>query len=163
MPSQGTGLDVWIMPMDGSRQVRPFVQTKFNEDSPRFSPDSRWLAYVSKETGAPEVYAQPFPGPGRRVRISTGGGTLPIWSRDGRELYYREGTGLIAVKVSTAAVDLASQRPERLFRRSTRDPYDVASDGRFLMMEPVEAKAAPAPIAIVLNWLDELKARLPPK
>lgn len=101
--SPDTGSDVWVMPVDGIGQARPLVQTKFDEHSPRFSPDGRWLAYVSNETGAAEVHAQPFPGPGRIVRISTKGGTFPIWSRDGRELYYREGTGLIAVKVSTTA------------------------------------------------------------
>lgn len=160
--SPDTGSDVWVMPMDGNGQARALVQTKFDESSPRFSPDGRWLAYVSNETGAAEVHAQPFPGPGRIVRISTKGGTFPIWSRDGRELYYREGTGLIAVKVSTAAVDLAPQRPELLFRRSTLDRFDVSSDGRFLMMERVEAKVASAPIAIVLNWLEELKSRVRP-
>ena len=158
---QDTGLDLWIMPMEGNRQARPFVQTKFDESRPRFSPDSRWLAYVSKETGRSEVYVQAFPGPGRRVRISADGGEVPIWARDGRELFYRNGADLMGVKVITSALDLAPQTAERLFSTTNSFGYDVASDGRFLMAEPLEAKAPSAPIAVVLNWTEELKARLP--
>jgi Tol biopolymer transport system component len=174
-PSPETGWDVWVMPMDGKRQARPFAQTRFNEGSPRFSPDGRWLAYVSDETGRAEVYAQPFPGPGRRVRISADGGAVPIWSRDGRELFYQRGgpastsigtgpaagTDVMAVRVIADAGDLSPQRPELLFRKIAKSAYDIAPDGRFLMAEPVEATAASAPIAVVLNWLEELKQRVP--
>jgi len=145
-----------------------FVQTKFNEGQPRFSPNSRWLAYVSDETGRNEVYVQPFPGPGRRVRISTDGGEAPIWSRDGREVFYLSGAELMAVKVSAGAVDLSPQKPERLFRKNRCSlcsglEYDVAPDGRFLMIQPLEGTVPSAPIAVVLNWSEELKARVPMK
>ena len=151
------------MSMNGNHQTRPFVQTKFNEGQPRFSLNGRWLAYVSDETGRDEVYVQPFPGPGRRVRISTDGGEAPIWSRDGRELFYLNDAELMAVKVTAGAVDLSPQKPERLFRKTTGLQYDVAPDGRFLMIEPLEGTVPSAPIAVVLNWSEELKARVPMK
>src|SRR4029077_11465276 len=97
--SPDRGWDVWTMSMDGNHQTRPLVQTKFNEGQPRFSPDGRWLAYLSDETGRNEVYVQPFPGSGHRVRTSTAGGEEPIWSRDGRELFYFKDADLMAVKV----------------------------------------------------------------
>ena len=166
--SPNRGEDVWTMSMDANHQTRPFVQTKFNEGQPRFSPNSRWLAYVSDETGRNEVYVQPFPGPGRRVRISTDGGEAPIWSRDGREVFYLSGAELMAVKVSAGAVDLSPQKPERLFRKNRCSlcsglEYDVAPDGRFLMIQPLEGTVPSAPIAVVLNWSEELKARVPMK
>jgi serine/threonine-protein kinase len=157
--SSDTGWDLWTMPMDGHRQARPLRQTKFNERNPHFSPDGRWLAYVSTETGRAEIYAQPFPGPGHRVQVSTDGGRVPIWSRDGRELFYRKDAELISVKVNSKAADLSPQKPERLFSKSNADVYDVASDGRFLSSEPVEDETASAPIAVMLNWSDALKTK----
>jgi Tol biopolymer transport system component len=91
-----TGVDIWVLrmgdPSASSGQVRkaqPFLRTPFNESVPRFSPDGRWLAYISNESGRFEVYVQPYPGPGGKWQISTEGGMEPVWNRNGRELFYR--------------------------------------------------------------------------
>ena len=83
--SQG---DIWVLPLLGDRKPIPFVQTQFSEWDAHFSPDGHWLAYVSNESGRPEVYIAPFPGPGGKWQVSTAGGILPRWRRDGRELFY---------------------------------------------------------------------------
>ena len=71
------------------RKAQPFLRTPFNETAPRFSPDGRWLAYISDESGRFEIYVQPYPGPGGKWQISTEGGTEPVWNPNGRELFYR--------------------------------------------------------------------------
>ena len=80
--------DIWTLSLEGDRRPHPFLQTPFNEQYPDLSPDGRWLAYVSNQSGRVEVYVQPYPGPGARQQISVDGGTAPAWSRDGRELFY---------------------------------------------------------------------------
>ena len=127
---------------------------------PRFSVDGRWLAYVSNETGRAEVYAQALQGSRSRVRISPDGGDAPVWSRDGRELFYLQGADLMVVPVLAGALDLAPQKPVRLFTTAISFGYDVAADGRFLMAEPVTTKPTSAPIVVVLNWFEELKAEM---
>src|ERR1700676_5576985 len=92
------------VPSQASVQVRkaePFLRTPFNEGAARFSPDGRWLAYISDESGRFEVYVQSYPGPGGKWQISTEGGTEPVWTRNGRELFYRSGDKMMAVDVAT--------------------------------------------------------------
>src|SRR5437867_11494442 len=95
-----TGPDVWVLPID-ERKPRAFAQTKFAEGSPKFSPDGRWIAYASNESGRNEIYVQAYPGPGPKVQVSAEGGTDPVWRGKGGELYYRNGDYLMAVAVST--------------------------------------------------------------
>jgi hypothetical protein len=144
---------------------RPFLKTRFNEGAPEFSPHGRWLTYVSDESGGPEIYVQPYPGPGGKWQISTDGGTEPMWSPNGRELFYRSGTRMMAVDVTTQA-GFSAGKPRMLFERlyfSTPFPqtfprYDVSSDGqRFLMMK--QADPVPTQINVVQNWISELKGR----
>jgi hypothetical protein len=80
---------VWVVPMQGDAQPSLFLESRFNLSHPEFSPDGRSMAYVSNESGTQEVYVQPYPGPGENVRVSTNGGVEPLWSRNGRELFYR--------------------------------------------------------------------------
>jgi eukaryotic-like serine/threonine-protein kinase len=170
-----TGYDIWVLrmgdPSPGSGQARkaqPFLRTQFNESVPRFSPDGRWLAYVSDESGRYEIYVQPYPGPGGKWQISTEGGTEPTWNPNGRELFYRSGDKMMAVDVTTQP-GFAAGRPRMLFEHSyvptpgTNSNYDVSPDGqRFLMLKPSEsAQAAPTQINVVLNWFEELKRRVP--
>jgi len=170
-----TGYDVWVLrmgdPSAGSGQVRkaePFLRTPFNEGSARFSPDGRWLAYLSNESGRYEVYVQPYPGPGGKWQISTEGGTEPVWNPNGRELFYRSGDKMMAVDIATQP-GFAAGKPKVLFEGqylptpATFPNYDVAPDGqRFLMLKPIEqAQAAPTQINVVLNWFEELKRRVP--
>jgi serine/threonine-protein kinase len=150
------------------RKVQPFIRTPFNESAPQFSPDGHWMAYVSNESGPNEIYVQAYPGPGGKWQISTEGGTEPVWSRNGRELFYRNGNKMMAVDVATQP-SFTGGKPRLLFEGpyvptpATFPNYDVSSDGqRFLMLKPSEsAEAAPTQINVVLNWFEELKRRVP--
>ena len=154
------------MTADGS--VEPLAETQANERAPRFSPDGRWVAFLSDESGRDEVYVQPYPGPGPRTLVSTEGGVEPVWSRDGTELFYRQPDlpGLMGVQVTTEA-EFRAEPPQALFggRFNFFPPivgaanYDVSPDGqRFLMVTPTPG---PEGIRVVTNWIDEL-ARLVP-
>jgi eukaryotic-like serine/threonine-protein kinase len=162
-----TGLDIWVMRMS-DRKAQPFLRTPFNESAPRFSPDGRWLAYISDESGRFEIYVQPYPGPGGKWQISTEGGREPAWNPNGRELFYRSGNKMMAVDIATLP-SFAAGKPRVLFEGPymptplTTTNYDVSPDGqRFLMIKPTEqAQAAPTQINVVLNWFEELKRRVP--
>jgi Tol biopolymer transport system component/predicted Ser/Thr protein kinase len=163
-----TGSDIWVLRLS-DRKPQPFLATPFNESVPRFSPDGHWLAYISNESGRNEVYAQPYPGPGGKWQLSTEGGTEPVWNRNGRELFYRNGEKMMAVDIATQPGFVAG-KPRMLFEgRYARSPatspnYDVSLDGQhFLMLKPDEKEtAAPTQINVVLNWFEELKRRVPP-
>jgi serine/threonine-protein kinase len=169
-----TGYDIWVLRMDdpstGSGQVRkaqPFLQTPFNESAPRFSPDGRWLAYTSDESGRNEIYVQPYPGPGGKSQISTDGGTEPVWNPNGRELFYRSGDKMMAVEIATQP-GFAAGKARMLFEGqyvptpATFPNYDVSPDGqRFLMLKAAEQATAPNQINVVLNWFEELKQKVP--
>jgi eukaryotic-like serine/threonine-protein kinase len=170
-----TGQDIWVLrvgdPSPGSGQARkaqPFLRTPFNETVPRFSPDGRWLAYVSNESGRNEIYVQPYPGPGGKWQISTEGGTEPAWNPNGRELFFRSGGKMMAVDIATQ-LSFSAGKPKALFEGPylptplTNSNYDVSPDGqRFLMLKPVEqGQAAPMQIVVVLNWFEELKQKVP--
>ena len=167
-----TGFDLWALPLVGDRNPFPIVNTRFNERNGQFAPDGRWIAYDSNETGRVEVYVQPFPGPGGKWQISTGGGTAPRWRHDGRELYYIRPDGtMMAVPVRASADGQALEpgAPAPLFRvpvvfggsaatgGAAKAQYAVAPDGqRFLINVTVEEATAP-PINVVLNWDAALK------
>jgi serine/threonine protein kinase/Tol biopolymer transport system component len=170
-----TQRDIWVLrvgdPSASSGQVRkaqPFLQTPSDEAVPRFSPDGRWLAYTSDESGRYEIYVQPYPGPGGKWQISTEGGTEPAWNPNGRELFYRSGDKMMAVDIASKP-GFAAGTPRILFQgRYDVGPvpsvdYDVSPDGqRFLMVKSTEQEqAAPTQINVVLNWFEELKRRVP--
>jgi len=101
-----TGRDIWVLPMEGDRTPIPFLVTESNERSPVFSPNGRWIAYASNESGRDEVYVRPYPpGTGGQILISTDGGREPVWARDGRELFYRSGNRLMAVPVEIESAE----------------------------------------------------------
>ena len=164
-----TGTDIWVLPLEGEAKPRPFLQTTSNEFHPMFSPDGRWLAYVSDESGGYEVYVRPYPGPGGVTPISTHGGTDPAWAPDGRELFYLEGrspsTKLMAVSVKTEPA-LRVGKPRLLFAGNYMGgspygrSYDITPDGqRFLMAKQEQTEVAQ--INVVLNWFEELKRLVP--
>jgi serine/threonine-protein kinase len=148
--------------------VTPFVETDANEVAPTFSPDGRWVAYASDESGRYEVYAKPFPGPGARVQISDAGGGEPVWSKDGRRLYYRNGRDMIAADIERGARDgaLAVRARRHLFSGeyygglSERGAsYDVSPDGkRFVMARALDG--AGTQLLVWTGWLDEVRRRL---
>jgi WD40-like Beta Propeller Repeat len=161
-----TGYDIWVLRLS-DRTVQPFLRTPFNESVPRLSPDGRWLAYISNESGRYEIYVQPYPGPGGKLQISTEGGTEPTWNPNGRELFYRSGDKMMAVDI-VMQPSFAAGKPRVLFEGryelspATTPNYDVSPDGqRFLMLKPNEQEAsAPTQINVVLNWFEELKRRV---
>lgn len=162
-----TGSDIWTLSTKTGKS-EPFLRTPFNEQNAACSPDGRWLAYESDESGRNEVYVLPFPGPGSKILLSTDGGTEPVWSADGRELFYRNGDKMMAVPVAIAqrpfrpsvAVALF-ERPYHVMSQSWRG-YDVAPGGRrFLMVKESSQVAAATHIDVVLNGahaLEELAA-----
>jgi predicted Ser/Thr protein kinase len=157
---------VWILPLQ-DRKPQLFDRGQTNETTPRFSPDGRWIAYTSGESGRVEIYVRPYPGPGGKYQISTEGGAEPVWNPKGRELFYRSGNKMMAVDV-TIQPAFSAGKPSVLFEGAyVRTPrslpnYDVSPDGqRFLMLEGSEQGQAPTQINVVLNWFEELKRRVP--
>ena len=165
-----TAADLWYLERneDGSGwEPHPLLQTPFHEVAPRFSPDGRYVAYVSNESGQNEVYVQPFPEGGRKVTVSSNGGRKVRWSRDGKELFYVEGETLVAVSVSSGS-GFSVGSAIRLFEHPglrpgfNYAPYDVSADGqRFILAEPVgEGADAPEPsVHVVMNWYEEFRNR----
>jgi serine/threonine protein kinase len=152
-----TKSDIWVLPLEGDRKPYPLLQTEFAETGARFSADGRWVAYVSNETGTPEVYVREFQGSGGRWRVSTGGGNSPRWRRDGKELFYASGGKLMAVDVKASGSSFEPGVPKLLFETSVPLVFDVSGDGqRFLFLAPVE-ESSPEPIDVVLNWTADLK------
>jgi Tol biopolymer transport system component len=161
-----TARDIWVFHLEEKR-AEPLVVTEFNEAHPEFSPDGRWLAYTSDESGGPEVYVRPYPGPGGRIPISTRGGTSPIWAPDGSEIYYRTEDAVISVRIETKP-EFRAGIPRVLFRGQYNGRfwirlYDISPDGqRFLMVEPGERETARVnQINLILNWFEELKRLVP--
>ena len=155
------GWDIWTISLDGDRKPRPFLRTPFNEWRPRFSPDGRWLAYHSNESGRYEVYVRPFPGLGAKTQVSTGGGGLPIWRRDGREIFYRNPTGIWAVSINGGS-SLSVGLPRKLFAaRAASDTatsgFDVTPDGRRVLMVQEDVTPLPRQINVIVNWAQTLK------
>ena len=169
---------IWVLAADTRPAVpKLFLESRFSLSHPDFSPDGRWLAYVSNESGRAEVYVQPYPGPGEKVRISTdstNGGTEPIWAPDGRELLYR-GFGETGGVFSAPIRSLAPFRvaaPRRLVELSTSEydstspirSWNVSPDGRRFLASRFERMASPATtLNVVLNWGEELRRLLPAK
>jgi eukaryotic-like serine/threonine-protein kinase len=154
------GYDLWALPPNGTPV--PFVKTEFEEGGAQFSPDDKWLAYQSDESGRAEIYVRPFPGPGSKLQISTAGGTQVRWSRGSNELFYIGPDGfLMAVRITRAGGVLDAGEPMPLFdaralsglpgQGNYRQQYMVSQDGqRFLIYTVVEEDRSP--IVAVLNW-----------
>jgi serine/threonine-protein kinase len=167
------GWDIWLLPMEEGRPGKPQLCfhrsiTPFDEGEAMFSPDGKWVAYTSNETGNHEVYVRAYPGPGGKWQISRGGGMQPLWGPKGREVYYRNGGQLMAVRVETEPGFLAGN-PELLLDGLPDDhdvwtwikPYDVTPDGRRFVMVRKEEGSNPRQINVVLNWFNELRQRAP--
>jgi serine/threonine-protein kinase len=166
--SPKTARDIWILTREGDRaSASQFLVTPFNERSPAFSPNGKWVAYVSDEPGRDEVFIRPYPGPGQVWSVSTTGGREPVWSRDGRELYYRHADQVMAVTITDgASLSIGPPRPlfgnreDIYFAPSGSQSYDVGPDGRFIMTQ-ADASAAPTAVNVAVNWLSDLQRRVP--
>jgi Tol biopolymer transport system component len=155
-----SGVDLWSLPLAGDRRPTPFVQTRFNEGTATFSPNGRWVGYVSDKSGKDEIYVLAFPAGGREWKVSAGvaghiggGSDLAMtWSADGKELFYTSDRGKeMAVPVNTAG-EFQAGIPVPLFPMPPGAQADVTSDGqRFLINSPINA-GLPAPLTIVQHW-----------
>jgi serine/threonine-protein kinase len=168
---------IWVLPMEGAAKPTLFLESRFELWHPDLSPDGRWMAYVSFESGTNEVYVQSYPGPGEKVRISPAGGFDPLWTRAGRELVYRSGTPAGGQQFLSAAIRSLSpfqaDTPRLLFEAKFGEydstaperSWDVSADGqRFLLLRSVESTDKPVTVMhVVLNWTEELKRLVPAK
>ena len=162
------GPDLWFLQQGGGGfEAKPFLRTPFAERAAKASPDGRFVAYVSDESGRNEVYVEEFPARGSKAQASANGGAQPRWSRDGKELYYVEDGTLIAVGVTTSP-NLSLGAPRRLFASvglrsvpSHLPNYDVSADRqRFILPERLESEV-PTVIRVVQNWFAEYQDRAP--
>ncbi len=162
--------DLWLVSLAEPRTPKPFRRTPANEYHPMISPNGRWIAYTSDESGRSDVFIEAFPGGGQRQQVSNAGGEEPFWARDGRVLYYRSGERVLAVDVALVENNApVIGTPRVLFARRFESlagqgwpNYSVAPDGsRFLMIQLTDLPTAN--ISVVLNWLEELKGLMPTK
>jgi serine/threonine-protein kinase len=168
-------LDLWVVPMMGDHTPSVFLKTPFREGYGAFSPDDRWVAYQSDESGRPEIFVRPFVVPGATaakvasvdvdgILVSTAGGIHPVWRPDGKELYYLDPAGaMMAVPITVVGNKLEPGSPVKLFLTrvlgggvdaAQRRQYDVAPDGRFLINTVLDDAA---PITLLQNWNPEAK------
>ena len=160
---KGGGEDLWVLPMEGGaeRKPAPFLRTEFREREGHFSPDGRWIAYRSNESGKDEIYVRPFPAPaggGGKWMVSQSGGREPRWRRDGKELYFLapDGTAM-ASEVNGSGAAFQAGIPKPLFKVLDGGQWDVNADGtRFLVRVPGVGQEQ-APFTVVLNWMALLK------
>jgi len=159
-----TSNDVWVLTLDSSA-ARIVLGTAFNEYGAVFSPDGNWLAYTSDESGRDEIYVQPFPGTGGKWQVSGEGGSQPTWGRDGRRLFYRSGGRLVSVEVATEPEFRVRRRSDLLgvpvdegTVASVRN-YDMALDGRGIIVVRDTEEHPPTRIHLILNWFEELRIR----
>ena len=157
-----TGIGTGIFVLSGG-EAKDFVVTPAREASPMFSPNGRFVAYVSDKSGQDEVYVRPAPSTsGAERKISSEGGTEPVWARNGREIYYRSGNMMMAVRITTDPRRYTTPQAlfeDRFLRGPSTPSYDVAADGRFLMVE--EDPDDSVRVIVVQNWFQELKERVP--
>ena len=159
--AKDTNWDIWILPTFGDRKPYPFLKTKFAELWPAFSPDGRYIAYQSNESGRTEVYVQSFPGPGGKWQISAEGGFDAHWSADGKELFFRSADQkLMAVPVTSGATFEAGT-PKALFAvqldaGTSRNRFMPAASGDRFLLVATPARNSMAPTTVVLNWMAEL-------
>ena len=165
---QGGRTDLWILPADGKSEPQAFLKTPYQESGGHFSPDGRFLAYESDETGRLEIFVASFPSGGGKWQT---GGAQPVWSRDGRELFFRSAEGVMSVRALAEGGSFRASKPETLFRgaflgglRGVTLPgfnfpdYDVSADGRrFVMFQGGQEKRPATRAKVVLGWFEELR------
>ena len=167
----GGQMEIWGLPLDGERTPTPVVQGPFNRGNGETTPDGNWLVYRSDESGEQEIYLQPYPGPGPRVPVSIGGGRGVLMSPSGSELFYRLGTAVMAVDLSTDGDRVRTGPPRELFDAGYAAAagagvraYHIAPDGRFLMLKSGDASTDdedPTQVVLVQNWSQELNELVP--
>ena len=144
--------DIWLLPLTGDRTPRPILATEFTEIHASVSPDGKWMAYTSNVSGRDEVYVRPFPSPGASVQVSVEGAEMPVWSRSGRELFFRDGSKMVAAAVLLAPTFAVTSRTVLFTDSFSRPPgflnYDVLPDGGFAMLQPSGASQ----LIVITSW-----------
>jgi Tol biopolymer transport system component len=170
-----TSVDIMILPVTGDevsgwkpKTAYPLANTPAIEAGPEFSPDGRWLAYVSNESGRGEIYVQPFPGPGARTQVSSGGGSSPTWSRTRNEIFYGVTGQIMSARFSVAGDGFRPDKPSlwstaRYRTRGTRRMFDLHPDGQRFALAPADESehGRQDKVILVLNFLDELRRLAP--
>jgi len=158
-----TASDIWVLPLQGDRSPHPYLATRFSEAEAHFSPDGKWVAYTSDESGRSEVYVQSFPDPHEKVQMSTRGGVSPRWAPSGRELYF------LSIERRLTAVPVALSDPLRvgtptpLFDTAVglgENRYAASHNGKRFLLNVGTAQGSSAPLVVVLNWAEHLAATL---
>jgi Tol biopolymer transport system component len=152
--------EIWMLPTEGERKPYPYLQGQFQESHPAFSPDGKWLGYMSTESGRHEVYVQRFPGPGEKVQVSTDGGIYPVWSRDGRRLIYESSDTLWAVDVLSSPTFRVGKAyvlyQGQIWNEAAGPNYALSPDGKRLVVAERGKDSAENDLNVVLNWPEEL-------
>ena len=161
----GTGRDVWLLPLASDENPSPVLESANRELNAVISPDGKWLAYQSDESGRAEIYVQAFPSAERRRQISTAGGAKPLWAPSGRELFYRNADQMLAVEIETEE-GLRPGRPRVLFEKELEfaEPwrnYDISPDGERFVMVQIPASTGRGQLEIVFNWFEEVERLVP--
>jgi serine/threonine-protein kinase len=164
-----TQSDLMLFTLGSKEAATPWLAERFAEFGPAFSPDGKWVAYMSSQTGATEIWVRPFPGPGAPVRLTSSGGAEPVWSRDGREVFYQLDGKLFVVPVTVSGGAIAPAPAKMLFeggfvRYEPAAPrtYDVARDGRILMLQPREIMTSGdrGTVTVVVGFDDIVRQRV---
>jgi Tol biopolymer transport system component len=159
-PLGGARDDIWVLDLAGGGAPSAFLASEFAESEPQFSPDGRWLAYTSNESGRFEVYAISFPGGGAKSQVSVEGGVKPVWRRDGKEIYFLALDGkMMAAPVSATAEALEAGRPIALYQARPKrgsNSFDVTPDGTRLLVNTESEEVPTTPISLVVNWPADL-------
>ena len=168
-------IDIVVLDLEEGGEPEPFLATSFLDRDPQFSPDGKWVAYSSDESGIAEVYVRPFPTGSGRWQISAGGGRFPTWSGNGSELFYRTNDGILVASIEASKNTLTVGKAESLFEGSFRGgisgilvrgfmfrDFDVAPDGQSFVMFPDEQdREGNTHVTLIFNWFDELERTLP--
>ena len=159
------------MSIEGDHSIERLISGPFNAGGAQFSPDGRWVAYVSDESGRNEVYLRQYQEPANRVQISVAGGSQPMWSKTGRELFFRNGNELLVVSVTLGST-VSAGKPVVLFSKAMPESssgsmyrlssgYDVSKDAQRFVIPKSNPESSDSPRArVILNWFSELKQRL---
>jgi eukaryotic-like serine/threonine-protein kinase len=165
--------DVFTVSASEPHTVQPLLNTTADERFPEFSPDGKWLAYTSNESGRFELYVQPYGGPGRRVTLTSSGATEPAWSKNSDEIFYINNGRMMSVRYKISGAEFVPEKPVILFDvinlvqgggATVRTVYDVSPDGRFLMIQSIpevaverNQKIFPSTLRFIFNWTDEVE------
>ncbi len=159
--STGTRREIWIVPLNGEGDPYSLVATRANKGSGRFSPNGKWIAYMSDASGEWQIYVEEFPGPGKRIQVSLRGGSNPVWAPDGKSLFFQNGATrassnkIMVVDLATPE-DFDNPKPRLLF--DTKDSFsgfDIAPDQKRFLLKLVPEDTPPS--HVILNWDTETK------